>query len=161
MGIINANVQFLCDVWTMHDLEQCTVCANEISEGEPSISIIHNDDFSNDTLTGEDTAHRRNWMFLQCVKHKSNTELQECEVSLNVPMCIKDAKFVSQLLSEKASKMQTIMLYKTIKCGEPPIHLEPTTFSSSTNPQRKQSIIHVLAPVDRNGDRPFVDHSFL
>ena len=156
MGISYANVLFLRDVWTMHDLEQRTMCANEISEGEPSVSIIDNDDFSNDTLTGEGTAHHCNWMFLQCIKHKNNTELQECEVSLNVPMSIKDAKFVSQLLSEKAPEMQTIMPYKTIKCGEPPIHLEPTTFSSSTNPQCKQSIIHVLAHVDRNGDCPFV-----
>ena len=51
------------------------LCANEISEGEPSISIVDNDDFSNDTLTSEGTAHHCNWMYLQCMKHKNNTEL--------------------------------------------------------------------------------------
>jgi len=132
MGISYANVLFLRDVWTMHDLEQCTVCANKISEGEPSIGNIDNDDFSNDVLTGEGTAHCCNWMFLQRIKHKNNTELQECKVSLNVPMSIKDIKFVSQLLSQKTSEMQTI---KTIKRGKPPICLEPTTFSLSTDPK--------------------------
>ena len=55
----------LCDVWAMHDLELCSVCPDEIAEGELSISIIDNDDFLNDTLTGGGTAHRCNWMFLQ------------------------------------------------------------------------------------------------
>jgi len=46
----------------MHDLEQCSVCSDEINEEKPSISIIDNDDFSNETLTGGGTAHRYNWM---------------------------------------------------------------------------------------------------
>ena len=52
--------------------------------------------------------------------------------------------------------MQTVIPYKTTKHGEPPIHSEPTTFSSSTDPQCKQSIIHALARADRNGDCPAV-----
>ncbi|KAK1904194.1 Serine/threonine-protein kinase ATG1 [Dissostichus eleginoides] len=65
MGISYPNVLLLRDVWTMHDLERCSVCPAEIAEGEPSISIIDNDDFRNDTLTGGGTSHRCNWMFLQ------------------------------------------------------------------------------------------------
>jgi len=71
-------------------------------------------------------------------------------------MHIQDAKFVSQLLSERVSEMQTVIPYNTTKHGEPPIHPEPTTFSSSTDPQRKRSIIHVLACADRIGDHPAV-----
>ena len=52
--------------------------------------------------------------------------------------------------------MHTIMPYKIIKRGESPIRLEPTKFSSSTDPQHKQNIIHVLVRADRNGDCPFV-----
>ena len=71
--------------------------------GEPSISIIDNDDFSNDTLTGGGTAHRCNWMSLQ--RLNCNSRSQEIEASLDeVPMRIQDVKFVSQLLSEKASE---------------------------------------------------------
>jgi len=45
-----------------------SICPDKITEGEPSISIIDNDDFTNNTLTGGGTAHHCNWMFLQCVE---------------------------------------------------------------------------------------------
>jgi len=97
----------------MDDLEQCSVRSDEINEGEPSISIIDKDNFSNGTLTGGGTAHRCNWMFLQHLKH-CNSRLQEIEASLDdVLICIQDAKFVSQLLSERASEMQT-MIHHTL-----------------------------------------------
>ena len=32
MGISYPNVLFLRDIWTMHDLEQCSVCPDEINE---------------------------------------------------------------------------------------------------------------------------------
>ena len=68
-------------------------------------------------------------------------------------MHIQDAKFVSQILSEKASEMQIVIPHKTTKHGEPPIGTEPTTISSSTDPQHKRNIIHVLAC---GGDCPAV-----
>ena len=71
MGINYSNVLLLHDVWTMHDLKRCSVCPDEIAEKVPSISIIDNDDFHNDTLTGGGTAHRTNWMFLQHIEHQS------------------------------------------------------------------------------------------
>ena len=52
MGISYSNVFLLRDVWTMHDLKRCSVCPVEIAEEKPSISIIDNDAFLNDTLTG-------------------------------------------------------------------------------------------------------------
>ncbi|KAL8608985.1 hypothetical protein ACOMHN_050452 [Nucella lapillus] len=51
MGISYPNVLLLRDLWTMHDRERCSVCPVEVADGEPSISIIDNDDFRNDTLT--------------------------------------------------------------------------------------------------------------
>lgn len=146
MGISYLNVLLLHDVWTMHDLEQCLVCPDEIAEGQPSISIIDND-FLNDTLTGGGTAHRFNWMFLQRLERL----VRENKANIHDDNArIKDVKTVSQALNEKASKMQTIIPYRTIKHGEPPIRPKPTTFSSGTEPQRKRSIIHA----DLNGDGP-------
>ncbi|KAK1906746.1 Elongation factor P, partial [Dissostichus eleginoides] len=123
----------------------------QIAEGEPSISIIDNDDFRNDTLTGGGTSHHCNWMFLQreerlVHKHEANTQDEQPR--------IKHAKTVSDVLTEKASEMQTVMPYRTVKRGEPPIRPKPTTVSSSTEPQRQRSIIHALARADVNGDRP-------
>ena len=70
MGISYSNVLLLHDVWTMHDLEPCLMCPNEITEGEPSISIIDSDDFLNDILTGGDTKHSCNLMVLQHLEHR-------------------------------------------------------------------------------------------
>ena len=132
----------LRDVWTMHDLERCLVCPNEITEGEPSISITNNDDFLNDTLTGGGTAHRCNWMFLQHLEHQSTGVRNYKANLLDEHVTIKDPKIVSQTLTEKESEMQAVTPYRTIKRGEPAIRLKPTTFLSSTEAQRKRSIIH-------------------
>ncbi|KAL8575003.1 hypothetical protein ACOMHN_064534 [Nucella lapillus] len=151
MGISYPNVLLLRDLWTMHDLERCSVCPVEVADGEPSISIIDNDHFRNDTLTGGGTAHSTNWMFLQ--REERLVQAHEADIGEEHAR-IKDAKTVSQALTEKASEMQAVTPYKTIQRGEPPIRTEPTTFSSSTENQRKRSIIHALARADANGDRP-------
>ena len=150
MGINYSNVLILRDAWTLHDLDRCSVCPDAIAEGQPSISIIDNDDFLSDTLTGGGTSHRCNWMFLQ------HLEQQVLEYEANVQELhsrIKDVKTMSLALSEKVSEMQAVTPYKTTKRGEPPIHPEPATFSASTEPQQKCSIIHALARVNTNGDR--------
>ena len=153
MGISYSNVLLLRDVWTMHDLERCSVCPDEVAEGKPSISVIDNDDFHNDTLTGGGTAHYTNWMFLQHLNSES-TGIQECEANVQGEQVrIKDAKTVSQALTEKTSEMQAVTPYKTIKRGEPPIRPEPSTFSSSTEPQQTRCVIHALARADVHGDR--------
>ena len=104
------------------------------------------------TLTGGGTAHYTNWMFLQHLNSQS-TGIQECEANVQR---IKDAKTVSQALTEKTSEMQAVTPYKTIKRGEPPIRPEPSTFSSSTEPQQTRCVIHALAiaRADVHGDRP-------
>ena len=135
----------------MHDLECCSVCPDEITEGHPSISIIDNDDFHNDTLTGGGAAHRCNWMFLQQAKGLARVYDQNIE---NQHEYIRDAKNVSQKLSEKASEMQGVTPYRTIQHGEPPICPMPPTCSASTEPQHKQSIIRAFTHADLNGDRP-------
>ena len=74
----------------------------------------------------------------------------------NADARINNAKTVSQVLTEKVSELQTVKPYKNIQRGEPPIRQEPAASSSSTEPQRKRSIIHALARTDANGDRPDV-----
>ena len=79
----------------MYDLKRCSVCPVDIAEEKPSISIIDNDAFLNDTLTGEGTTHRCNWMFLQCVQHRK-IGVQENEMNIQDEHArVKDAKTVS------------------------------------------------------------------
>ena len=153
MGISYSNVLILRDAWTLHDLDSCSVCPDAIAEGQPSISIIDNDDFHSDTLTGGGTSHRCNWMFLQ------RLEQQLLEYNANVQELhsrTKDVKTMSLALSEKVSEMQPMTPYKSTKHGEPRIRPEPAAFSASTEPQRKRSIINALVRVNTNGDRPEV-----
>ncbi len=119
------------------------MCPDAIAEGQPSISIIDNDDFLSDTLTGGGTSHRcSNWMFLQ------RLEQQVLEYEGNVQELhsrIKDVKMLSLALSEKVSKMQAVTPYKTTKRGEPPIRPEPAAFSASTDlSESAVSFMHFL-----------------
>ena len=142
-----------CDVWTMHDLERCSVCPDEIAEEKPSFSIIDNDDFLNDTLTEGGTAHHCNCSMYSI----RELGVQEHEVNIQDEHArVKDAKTVSRALTEKASEMQEVTPYRTMKCGEPPIRPKPVTLSSSTEPQRKRSVIHALTRADLKGDRPML-----
>ncbi len=140
MGISYSNVLILRDAWTLHDLDHCSVCPDAIAEGQSSISIIDNDDFLSDTLTGGGTSHRCNWMFL----HRLEQQVLEYEGNVQeLHSRIKDVKMLSQALSEKVSEVQAVTPYKTTK---------PAAFSASTEPQRKGSIIHALARA--NSDHP-------
>ena len=65
LGLGYHKVLFLRDTWAMHDLQGGDNCPVEIAEGNPGISIVDNNDFSNDTLTGGGTSHRTNWMMIQ------------------------------------------------------------------------------------------------
>ena len=90
-------------------------------------------------------------MFLQRLERL----VQEYETNIQDEHArIKDAKTVSQAMTEKASELQAVMSYRTIQRGEPPTRPMPATFSSSTEPQRKRNIIHALARADVKGDHP-------
>ena len=157
MGISYSDVLILRDTWTLYDLDCCSVCPDAIAEGHSCISIIDNDDFLSDTLTGGGTSHRCNWMFLQ----RLDQQLLECRSNVwELRSCSKDAKKTSLALGE-VSEMQAVTPYKTIKRGEPPVRPEPATFSASTEPQRKRSIIHALARMNTNGDRPDVTEQII
>ena len=60
-----ALVLLLRDAWAVHDLQLCSDCPSEIAEDKPGVVIVDNDDFRNDTLTGGNTSHRTNVMYVQ------------------------------------------------------------------------------------------------
>ena len=94
-------------------------------------------------------------MFLHRLENRvHNEDVTNTPGDENANSCMKNAKTVSQVLTEKVSELQTVKPYKTIQRGEPPIRQEPAASSSSTELQRKRSIIHALARTDANGDRP-------
>ena len=116
-GISYQDVLDLRDVWALHDLQRAENCPVEIAEGKPGISIIDNDDFQNDTLTGGGTSHRTNWLMIQ----KEACRLIEEEQS-DRPA---NARETSIVLNQIASEMQKVQPYKTLKRGEPPVRDKP------------------------------------
>jgi hypothetical protein len=93
----------------MHDLERCSVCPDEITKGEPGISIIDNDDFLNDTLAGGGIAHHCNWMFQQHIVDRRE-QPNAANIQDEDPR-IKDAKTVSQALTESVRDAGSYTIY--------------------------------------------------
>ena len=84
-----ASVLLLRDAWAVHDLQLCSDCPNKIAEDKPGVIIVDNE---NDTLTGGNTSHRTNVMYVQRVSLENHG-----------PQCderVKDAKALSSTLKE-------------------------------------------------------------
>ena len=140
-----ASVLLLRDAWAVHDLQLCSDCPNEIADDKPGVIIVDNDDFQNDTLTGGNTSHRTNVMYVQRVSLENQG-----------PQCDEreDAKTLSSTLKEIATGMQTHGRYITSKRGEPPVSNRIQAYVGSTEPHRKRCAIHALARADVTGERP-------
>ena len=107
-----ASVLLLRDAWAVHDLQRCTACPHEIAEDRPGVVIVDNDDFRNDTLTGGNTSHRTNVMYVQLAS-----------LEYRGPLCderVKDAKVLSTTLKEMTTELQAHGRYVTHKRGELP-----------------------------------------
>ena len=102
-----ALVLLLRNAWAVHDMKHSEECPNEVSENEPGVVIVDKDDFRNDMLTGRDTSHRTNVMYVQPVSLEHNS-----------PECgdhVKDAKELASTLKEMVTEMHTHERYVTHK----------------------------------------------
>ena len=64
LGTSYQDVLNLYATWTKHDMEKNDGCLEELAEYLPGVAIMDNDDFQDDTLTGAETSHRTNVMFV-------------------------------------------------------------------------------------------------
>ena len=98
-------------------------------------AIIDNDDFKDDDLTGGETSHRTNMMFIQpqsYVKSNSNNHV-------NQPTVICDVERLKNLTKEE----HKIHSYSTNSRGAPlPINAINVTKSSTSDEIRKKMFIH-------------------
>jgi hypothetical protein len=139
-----ASVLLLRYAWAVHDLQLCSDCPNEIAEDKPGVIIVDNDDLQNDTLTGGNTSHRTNVMYVQQVSLENPGP--QCDEQ------VKDAKALSSTLKEIATGMQAHGRYITSKRGEPPVSSRIQACVGSTDPHRKRYAIHALARADVAGE---------
>lgn len=107
------------------------------------VIIVDNDDFQDDTLTGGNTSHRTNVMYVQRVS------LESCDHQCGER--VKDAKALSSALKKIATGMHMHDRYITSNRGEPN---RVQTYVGSTELHRKRRAIHALARADISGERP-------
>ena len=65
LGISYQDVLNLYATWTKYELEKNNGCPADLLENVPGVAVMDNDDFQYDTLTGAETSHRTNVMFVQ------------------------------------------------------------------------------------------------
>ena len=65
----------LHSTWAMYKSNK-DKCPTEIAYDTPGVAVMDNDDFRDDTLTGADTSHRTNVMFVQQLSLKNDDEDQ-------------------------------------------------------------------------------------
>ena len=110
LGISYQDVKNLYATWTYNDIKSSS-CPIEIAKDFPGTAIMDNDDFQDDTLTGAETSHRTNVMFVQpeCIVNKEASEIDQPILSTH------------QDLKAIAKERNMIMPYKTVKVGVPSI----------------------------------------
>ena len=104
---------------------------------------MDNDDFQDDTLTGAETSHRTNVMFVQ-PEYTVDKVSEDCEkLTLAKPFQIK----------EIAAEQHKIKTYKTAKRGIPSVRPEFDVQAETKHHQLQQvrSMIHSLARLDNDG----------
>ncbi|KAG0710220.1 hypothetical protein GWK47_002572 [Chionoecetes opilio] len=65
LGISYKDVLNPYDAWAKFDIETNRACPDELAMGQPGTAVMDNDDFKDDTLTGANTSHRTNVIFVQ------------------------------------------------------------------------------------------------
>eukprot|EP00112_Aurelia_sp_Birch-Aquarium-sp1_P018096 Seg4270.2 transcript_id=Seg4270.2/GoldUCD/mRNA.D3Y31 product="hypothetical protein" protein_id=Seg4270.2/GoldUCD/D3Y31 len=137
LGISYQDVKNLYATWALQDI-RLGCCPREIASGYPATAVMDNDDFKDDTLTGADTSHRTNVMFVQ------REELQtSCHSDRPVLATHNDLRAV-------ADDLNKVRPYKTIRKGVSPIRNEFDTSPSTTVSIRKEEMMHTCARIDHN-----------
>ena len=139
LGISYKSILHLYESWAKHDLEINDLCPEKLAENIPGIGILDNDDFCEETLTGADTSHCTDVMFVQP---------ENLEVSL--PDADRDSRPLpttstsSEDLKCLCMKQQFIQPYKTVKRGQPAPRPEIDIRCQNTDVQRQRGVIHAL-----------------
>ncbi len=143
LGISYKDVLALYEAWAVHDIKSNTTCPDELADGFPGTGIMDNDDFQDDTLTGADTSHRTNVMFIQ-PDNVVGVQSEEDRPSLQLT---KSADALSL-----ASSQHKINPYKTFQRGQPAMRKEIDISLQTSDEQRKKGVMHVLARLDIAGN---------
>ena len=137
-----ADVLALYDTWAQHDIEENQVCPEELAVGMPCTGIMDNDNFKDDTLTGENTSHRTNVMFVQ------PEDVAKLPTDSRQNLSVADPRNVKHLCMEQ----HKIDPYKTAKRGTTAVRTESDVTLPDTLIQKQRGVIHSLIRLTEDGD---------
>jgi hypothetical protein len=140
LGITYKDVLKLYDSWAKHDIEQNDICPGELAEGVPGTGILDHDDFRDDTLTGADTSHRTNVMFMQ----PEDIEIEGTES--NQQASVVNPQDFKRLCTDQ----HKVDPYKTVQRGLPAVRQEIDITPSDTQQQKQRGVIHSLVRLDKD-----------
>lgn len=141
LGISYKDVLHLYDSWAKEDIEKNEVCPEELAEGMPGTAILDNDDFKDDTLTGGNTSHRTNVMFVQ----PEDVVMEASEPCQRLVMA------QSQDMKRLCMDQHRIEPYKTVKRVSPQIQSPIDITPQDTKQQKKRAAIHALVRLNDDG----------
>ena len=143
LGIGYKDVLALYDTWAMDDIKTNETCPLELADGFPGTGVLDNDDFKDDTLTGADTSHRTNVMFVQ----PDDVEPVDSEEDRSVLQLAK-----SDDVKNMSTSQHKIYPYKTFKRGQPAVRKEIYISLQTSDAQRKRGVMHTLARLNIEGE---------
>ncbi|KAG0724767.1 hypothetical protein GWK47_039941 [Chionoecetes opilio] len=141
LGISYKDILNLYDAWAKFDIETNRACPDELAMGQPGTTVMDNGDFKDDNLTGANTSHRTNVMFVQPQDLMETSAVSR--QSLNIP--------TTDDMKALCASQHLVQPYKTVQRGTPSIRLAANIDAPyERNMQRKRSLIHVLAHLNEN-----------
>lgn len=143
LGISYRDVLALYESWAMHDIKANSTCPDALADGFPGNCILDNDDFQDDTLTGADTSHRTNVMFIQPDDFAAIDSRED-----HSPLQL----VKSDDLKNTSTEQHKIHPYKTVKRGQPALRKEVDISLQTSNEQRKRGVMHALTRIDMAGN---------
>ena len=134
-GISYPDILHLRDWWALCDLENASICPPGLGIGKPSIQIVDNDDFRNDTVTGASASHLTNIMHIRYSDLVTPTE------NINL-----DSDNISERMKVHDTRLKEVELYNTVKRAEPNMQEKPISklVKESQNSDKVELSIHLL-----------------
>lgn len=141
LGINYKDVVSLNDAWAKFVIETNRTCPEELAISMPGTAVMDNDDFKHGTLTGANTLHRTNVMFVQ------PQDLTNNMVDSHPPLSITSAKSMTDLCTAE----HTACPYITDERGAPSIRPDVSIDAPyNTEIHCKRNVIHVLTRLDED-----------
>ena len=140
-GISQRDVRALYELWSMYDIKaNWWTCPNMLADGFPGTGILDNGDIQDDTLTGADTFHKTNIVFVPNDVVAIDSREYRSMLQMVKPDDLKNA----------STDQNNIHSYKIVKHDQPTLRKDVDISPQTCNKQWKRGV-HTLTLIDIAG----------